>query len=443
MRKLWTVVHRWAGLATAAFLIVSGLTGAVISWDHEVDEWLNPGLFEVDSRGAYKDPLELARMIEAAEPRAQITFVPLQFEAGHAAVYGVQPRVDPASGQLHELGYTQVFVDPVSGRWLGQREWGKVALDRPHLMSFLYKLHYSLHIPEMWGIDRWGVWFMGVIALIWTLDCFVGFYLTLPARGAGRAGTPAQRRTWWQRWKAAWQLKRNAGAARRTLDLHRAASLWTWALLFILAFTAFTLNFNREVFRPALAAFSTLTPSPFEQKPRQPINRPVAPGMDYAEAIALAQSEAQRQGWREPIGSMFYARRFGVYGAGFFEPGNDHGSGGMGVKRLYFDATDGRYMGKRVPWEGTAADVFTQIQFPLHSGRILGIPGRILVSVMGLVVAMLSVTGVLIWYRKRVRAARAAHLAPPAATSITAHVAASNTATFAKNPSPGAAFRAK
>jgi uncharacterized iron-regulated membrane protein len=37
----------------------------------------------------------------------------------------------------------------------------------------------------------------------------------------------------------------------------------------------------------------------------------------------------------------------------------------------------------------------------VHSGRILGLPGRILISFMGLVVAMLSVTGVVIWWRKR------------------------------------------
>ena len=42
-----------------------------------------------------------------------------------------------------------------------------------------------------------------------------------------------------------------------------------------------------------------------------------------------------------------------------------------------------------------------QAQFPLHSGRILGVPGRILVSIMGIVVAALSVTGVVIWLRKR------------------------------------------
>jgi uncharacterized iron-regulated membrane protein len=58
-------------------------------------------------------------------------------------------------------------------------------------------------------------------------------------------------------------------------------------------------------------------------------------------------------------------------------------------------------LGDRQPWKGTAADLFVQAQFPLHSGRILGLPGRILISAMGLVVAILSVTGVVIWARKR------------------------------------------
>ena len=55
---------------------------------------------------------------------------------------------------------------------------------------------------------------------------------------------------------------------------------------------------------------------------------------------------------------------------------------------------------------GAATDLFLQLQFPVHSGRIFGIPGRILISAMGLGVAMLSVTGVMIWLRKR-RARRA------------------------------------
>lgn len=49
------------------------------------------------------------------------------------------------------------------------------------------------------------------------------------------------------------------------------------------------------------------------------------------------------------------------------------------------------------------ADVFAQLQLPLHGGHALGLPGRSLMSFMGLMVAMLSFTGVVIWVRKRRR----------------------------------------
>ena len=85
----------------------------------------------------------------------------------------------------------------------------------------------------------------------------------------------------------------------------------------------------------------------------------------------------------------------------------------MGLSNLYVSAEDGAVLGQHRPWHGTAADVFVQLQLPLHSGRILGLPGRILMSVMGLMVVMLSVTGIVIWERKR-RARRAAARAPQA-----------------------------
>lgn len=386
MRAIWVVLHRWLGLATAAFLFISGATGAVISWDHELDEWLNGHLFEIGSRGTPQDPLLLAQRLEAADPRIRVSFVPLQFEERRAAVFGVQPRVNPATGRLFEPGYNQVFVDPISGETVGRREWGKVALDREHLMSFLYKLHYSLHIPEMGGIDRWGVWFMGIIGIAWLLDCFISLLISFPSP-----------RLWMRSFVVRWR----AGGYRLNFDLHRASGLWTWALLFVLALTAVSLNLNREVFRPVLSAFSTLTPSPFDTRAPRPRHDPITPRVPFAQIIAQVGIEAKNRGWTEPIGSVFYAQHFGIYGARFYQPGNDHGSGGMGVKTIYLDGTDGRVLGERVPWQGTAADIFVQLQFPLHSGRIAGIPGRILVSLMGIIVALLSVTGVVIWARKR------------------------------------------
>jgi len=125
------------------------------------------------------------------------------------------------------------------------------------------------------------------------------------------------------------------------------------------------------------------------------------PTRQFGEVIAKAQADAKARGWTEPVGSALYNQNFGIYGIQFYQPEDGHGAGGVGHKRLYYDAQDGRYLGDRQPWKGTAADIFLQAQFPVHSGRILGLPGRILISVMGLVTAMLSVTGVVVWWRKR------------------------------------------
>ncbi len=180
MRSTFVLIHRWAGLFIAVFLFIAGLTGAVISWDHELDEWLNPHLFDAPTSGVPLAPLELLAKVEAADPHARVTFVPLGFEEGHNAELGVEPRVDPKTGNLYPLDYNQVFVDPATGSIVGKRYWGRISLDSENLLPFLYKLHYSMHFPDFASIDRWGVWFMGIVGIVWMFDCFVGFYLTLP-----------------------------------------------------------------------------------------------------------------------------------------------------------------------------------------------------------------------------------------------------------------------
>lgn len=145
-----------------------------------------------------------------------------------------------------------------------------------------------------------------------------------------------------------------------------------------------------------------VTPSPFDLRTETDLYQPITPKIGFAPIIDHAVEMARERSWPEPVGDVFYAQYFGIYGVGFFHPGDDHGAAGVGPPVLYFDAGDGRYLGDRQPWEGTAADIFVQAQFPLHSGRILGLPGRILVSVMGLGTAILSITGVIIWWRKRV-----------------------------------------
>jgi uncharacterized iron-regulated membrane protein len=213
-------------------------------------------------------------------------------------------------------------------------------------------------------------------------------------------------------------VKTTGSAYRLNFDLHRALGLWTWALLFILAFTAFSLNLYREAFYPLMSLVSEVTPTPFDLREPRDKHDPVAPKLGYAEVIAAVEAEARARGWVEPAGSVFYSQEYGIFGVAFFHPGDDHGAAGVGPAELYLDGQDGRLLGAREPWVGTAADLFVQAQFPLHSGRILGLPGRILISAMGLVVAGLAVTGVVVWARKRAAAANRSRLRQRAAAEV-------------------------
>jgi uncharacterized iron-regulated membrane protein len=397
LRPALGFVHRWVGLAIAGFLFVSGVTGAVISWDHELDDLLNPHLMYTQGKGPALSPLDLAHQIEVRDPRVQVTFLPLAPEPGGTLGFGVEPKADPKTGKLFVTGYNQVFIDPATGAEQGRREWGAVwPITTETFVSFLYVLHYTLHLPQMWGIDRWGVWLLGGVAILWTFDCFVGFYLTLPPRQARTAG-----RGFWSRWKPAWRIKTTASPYRINFDIHRAFGLWLWGALFTVAFTAFSLNLYSEVFYPLMSRVSQVTPSPFDLRKPADHNAPIEAVRTYRQVLATATADARRQGWKAPAGSMFYAPEYGIYGVAFHEPGGDHGAAGVGPPYLYYDGATGRLIGERRPWVGTAADIFVQAQFPLHSGRILGLPGRILISALGLVVAALSVTGVVIWLRKR------------------------------------------
>ena len=125
-RQILTLLHRWIGLFLAVFLFISGLTGAIISWDHELDEWLNPQLFERQSQGEPLPPLALADQLEASDPKILVTWLPLSIEPEHNLGLGVIGRIDPTTGKAFDLGFNQIALDPDNGEIRGSRMWGEI-----------------------------------------------------------------------------------------------------------------------------------------------------------------------------------------------------------------------------------------------------------------------------------------------------------------------------
>jgi uncharacterized iron-regulated membrane protein len=384
MRPLLVRLHRWFGLAIAAFLFLAGLTGAVIAWDHELDAWLNPSFYHAQTAGTPLPPLKLAERLEAADPRLQVTYLPLSVEPGSTLIVRVLPRIDPATQAPFALDFNEVSLDPVTGAVQGRRLWGKPSLTRLNLIPCLYELHYTLFLPEKAGIDL-SVWAMGVVGIVWLFDGLIAIVLAFP-----------NLKSW--RKSLAFRVKR--GGYALTFDLHRSGGVWLWGLLTIVALTSISMNLAQPVVRPVVSLFSTLSPDPFRMAAPGPL---LAPGEETAareRIVAAASAVGQSEHLDAPPGGLFYVPSLGYYGVGYFAAGNSHGDAGLGNPWLVMDARSGKLLGAQIPGRGSAGDVFLQMQFPLHSGRIAGLAGRIAVSFTGVMVAVLSVTGFLIWLKK-------------------------------------------
>jgi len=384
VRPLLVSVHRWAGLALALVLFVAGITGAVIAWEEEIDSWLNPGFFLSSTPGTPLPAPELIRRIEAADPRVEVAYMVFNVKPGRAIQAEVAPRLDPVTGQPAEIGFNQIAVDPVNGTILDRRDTGATSLAPKTLIPFLNRLHYTMLIPSEGGI-AWGIWLVGFLSLVWMVDCLIALYLAFP-----------DRRSW--RKSLAFRFKR--GGYQLNFDLHRSGGVWLWALLLMLAITSVYMNLTTEVVRPVVSVFSKLSPLPADpHMAHQPATTP-SRQLDPSQIFERAQREAAERHIDLPPGSYYRLSDIGVYGVGFFEAGNHYGVG-LGNPSLFLDARTGAVITDTLPGRGSAGDTFIQAQYPLHSGRIIGTAGRVLVSLLGIFVAALSVTGVYIWLKKR------------------------------------------
>ena len=67
-----------------------------------------------------------------------------------------------------------IFVDPYTGMVLGSRHSGDLREGAKNTVPFVYDLHENLALGDA------GALCLGVVALLWTFDCFVGLYLSFP-----------------------------------------------------------------------------------------------------------------------------------------------------------------------------------------------------------------------------------------------------------------------
>lgn len=390
MRPALAAMHRYAGLLMAGFLIVAGVTGSLLAWKDELEAGIAPGVFRVAPPAPGAAPLDallLRERVAAQFPQAQVTYAPLSAPPGHSMQFYLRPAGEAP------LADDEVFVDPYTGAVLGQRRWGEIAQGAVNLLPFIERLHYALALGDT------GLLVFGLIAMLWTVDCFIGAALTFPARlkkrGEGQRGKP-----WLLRWRPSWLLRRHGGSYKLVFDLHRAGGLWLWAMLLVFAWSGVAFNLYgayAAVMRPlfphqgAEEIVARHTPAP-------------APHLDWPAARAQGRSLMAQLARSERFSileenALAYERELGVYSYSVRSSRDvrEH----KGLTTIFFDAASGRQLASWLPTGTASGDTIRSWISALHMASMWGWPFKLFICAMGMLVAGLSVTGVLIWRRKR------------------------------------------
>lgn len=381
-RKRWLKVHLYLGFSAGALLVLIGLTGSLLVFHLEIDEWLNPQLLLVtapqEGSAAYRPVDELtAAGMKSMPPGSRLTFGQYPRHDGVAYRWNVLVPPSPEANRPMDFEMHHVFVDPYRAEVLGSRLVRPAGLGGAvprTFIGFVFALHYALLLPRM-GDPPFGDTVVAVIGLLLTVSLLTGVYLWWPKSGA---------------WIAALTIKRGAHVRRLNFDLHKTAGVYFSIVLLALFVSGVYLNL-RAPFHAVVRWFSP-TVDRYELRSHTPDGRPPITLGQAIDAVMSRYPEGRME-WlylpKNPTGTYAICQR-------------DVPDISLVLSRrcVVVDQYSGEILHVQSPDRATAGEHFIQWQWPMHSGQIFGLTGRWIVFASGLICPLLFGTGWYLWWRK-------------------------------------------
>jgi uncharacterized iron-regulated membrane protein len=362
-RQFWLTIHAWLGLSLGLLWLVIGITGSLLVFYLEIDQWLNPQIsvdstLEAQPHQAVFDTLYQSfpdrdgpwRVEQALEPERPLT----------ARYY------TPAETAHLQFAPLMVTLDPATLNITSERFWGEF------VMTWLYNLHYALLL------DKTGKILVGIFGLISLVSLMSGIYLWWPG---------------WRRLKQRLSWKNRHGLQRKIYDWHVLAGSYGFIVLLLLSLTGAALALPDQT-RDLLSHSSNLFTGPDRaQSPPHPDHQhPVS--ADEAVKIAMQHFPEAELRWVESPGLAYNSWRIILHQAG--EP-----SRRFPRTTVWVDTENAHLIAVRDGLQETGGDVVLNWLHPLHNGEVFGLTGRIIVFISGLIPLLLFMTGYLRWRHKR------------------------------------------
>jgi uncharacterized iron-regulated membrane protein len=346
VRRLILKLHLWLAMIAGAFLLVLGITGAILAFEPELDRLLHPHLSRLKPGGR---TLSLVDIGEAASKKY-----------GGEPVVAYLPSSSPDVPTEVILSSGVVSVNQYTGEVLGLRTRGQTVL------GFMRALHVRLATGDIGrNILRWST----VLMLI---SLASGLYLWWPRKRIRIRG-PWRSRLFWS-------------------DQHNSFGIFSLVPLLLLTATGIVIGFEDEVSSLLDKMYGT-NPVHSSQTPEQSEPSQGSTELTPDQAIAIASAQLP--------GALPYRLQMPRYG-GLYVVSLAYSDNRIAAERnsISLDPGNGRIVAINQSASLTPRERFMATNEAIHTGNILGMSTRILAALASILLPLQIVSGLLIWIRR-------------------------------------------
>lgn len=369
IKKFFNDVHLWLGIASGIVLFLVCLSGSILAFEHEIEEFFASDVYQIESSASMeKLPLDTLIARAEVEKNGRVTaFRILEDESSAYQVYiemegGGRPKmfmINPFTSEIKDL--PDSFV---SG-----------------FFSIAFKMHRWLLLDASLGRP-----IVGAATIIFIVLCLTGLIL------------------WWpkklKRLKQGLTIRFNSAWKRINYDVHNVLGFYALVLLLIMGLTG--LNWSFDWYRNGMS--KVLNDEVFKQRRQKPLSNismvEDAKVMSLEQYIENADRVLDYSGDRHIIlpvepGHAVQVRKKKT---GFFAV--------AAVDKAHIDWRSGEIIRVDMFDELPVNQKINELMKPLHTGEAFGAFSKILYFLACLIGTSLPVTGTIIWINKLKKKAR-------------------------------------
>ncbi|CAA9197223.1 hypothetical protein FLA105534_01526 [Flavobacterium bizetiae] len=371
-KKIAQKIHLWLGLSSGIIVIILGITGCLYSFEEELRPIIHD-YYYVDNVKNKKLPvsqlIEIAKEVNKANPQQLLSGCQMFNDKERTAVVSFSEELDrDALWYWNRYQSISIYIDPYTGTVKKTEEYNS------EFFVFIRMLHQTLCLKRDIGDP-----IVGTATIIFIISLITGLILWWPKNKS------AAKQRFWFRWKDSTKWK------RKNYDLHNIFGFYTMIFGLILALTGLVWAFEcyDNGIQWVLNGGKTFENEFVESDTTHYVcHTPV----DKVYAITnQLYPKAKYYYMSVPAAGDSLATIFTFAG---------HKTR-FGDVSIEFDRYTGKILKTTTYDDKNTGEKFRDLNYDLHVGSILGLPGKILAFFASLVCASLPITGFLIWWGRK------------------------------------------